>query len=117
MVEGSVLEIVDSLGINVVTLLACFWYIRFMTLNNNAREDQWLRKDTEADLRLAESHKQLADLQQATTKELANIQSHSNAQLLGVLEKVNTTLTAMTVAISELKQTIDVAENISTKNR
>ncbi|MAH80900.1 MAG: hypothetical protein CMP39_04395 [Rickettsiales bacterium] len=117
MIEGSVLEMVNSLGINVVTLLACFWFIRFQTLNNNQRESEWLKKDTESDLRLAESHRQLADLQQATTKELANIQSHSNAQLLGVLEKVNITLTSMTVAISELKQTIDVAENISTKNR
>ena len=117
MIEGSVLEMVNSLGINVVTLLACFWFIRFQTLNNNQRESEWLKKDTESDLRLAESHRQLADLQQQTTKELANIQSHSNAQLLGVLEKVNITLTSMTVAISELKQTIDVAENISTKNR
>ena len=117
MIEGSVLAMVNSLGINVVTLLACFWFIRFQTLNNNQRESEWLKKDTESDLRLAESHRQLADLQQATTKELANIQSHSNAQLLGVLEKVNITLTSMTVAISELKQTIDVAENISTKNR
>ena len=106
MLDGSVLEMINTLGINVVTLLACFWFIKYQTDQHTRRESEWAAKDTAADLRLTESH-----------RELANLQANSNAQLLNVLEKVNTTLTAMTVAISELKQTIEVAETVNTRTR
>jgi hypothetical protein len=48
-----------------------------------------------------------SQLQQATTEKLANLQAAQSQQLLAVHEKLNTTLTNMTVAISELSQKMD----------
>jgi len=79
------LEMITNLGGTMTSLIACFWYIRYLTDTHRDRENQWMTKDTESD------------------KALRELQSSSNAQLLGVLTSVNTTLKDMTVAISELK--------------
>jgi len=67
-----------------------------VTDTHKAREEMWIKKDTESDLRLAESHKQLAQLQ-----------ASSHTELLKVLSDVNDTLKGMTVAISKLETRFD----------
>jgi|TARA_R110002020_G_scaffold465097_1_gene686291 hypothetical protein len=83
------LEMITNLGGTMTSLIACFWYIRYLTDTHRDRENQWMTKDTESD------------------KALRELQSSSNAQLLGVLTSVNTTLKDMTVAISELKMHLE----------
>lgn len=96
-VEVSALsELINTVGLNAVTLLCCFWYIRYQSDTHTKREQIWMDKDTQSDLRLAESSKQLAELQR-----------ESHTQLLGVLSNVNTTLKEMTVAISRLENKLD----------
>jgi len=73
----------------MTALLCSFWYIRYLTDTHRQREELWINKDTEAD------------------KALRDLQATSNAQLLSVLQSVNETLKNMTVAISELKSTME----------
>ena len=71
---STLIDMINTLGVNVVTLLCCFWYIKYLTDAHSKRETMWVTKDTEADLRLAESHKALAELQRegrVTNVELA----------------------------------------------
>ena len=86
--EDMVTMIAD-LGGTVGSLVACFWYIKYLTDTHKERENLWMSKDTESD------------------KALRELQSTSNAQLLGVLNSVNDTLKNMTVAISELKMHLE----------
>ena len=73
----------------MAALLCSFWYIKYLTDTHRIREELWINKDTEAD------------------KALRELQATSNAQLLSVLQSVNETLKNMTVAISELKSTME----------
>jgi len=73
----------------MAALLCSFWYIKYLTDTHRIREELWISKDTEAD------------------KALRELQATSNAQLLSVLQSVNETLKNMTVAISELKSTME----------
>jgi len=73
----------------MAALLCSFWYIKYLTDTHRIREELWISKDTEAD------------------KALRDLQATSNAQLLSVLQSVNETLKNMTVAISELKSTME----------
>ena len=84
-VEGSVIEIISSLGGTLSALIASFWYIKYLTDKHSEREKMWIDKDTQSDIALRE------------------LQASSNASLLSVLQSVNLTLKDMTVAISELK--------------
>ncbi len=99
MEAGSVVELFKQLGTPTVVLLACFWYIRWMSESNIKERDKlqnqhaeerriFLQKDTDSD------------------QALRDLMQNSNAQLLNVLSETNKTLKEMTVAISELKQTI-----------
>jgi hypothetical protein len=90
------LELANNLGGTMFSLVACFWYIKYLTDTHKSREEMWIKKDTESDLRLAESHKQLAQLQ-----------ASSHTELLKVLSDVNDTLKGMTVAISKLETRFD----------
>jgi len=92
----SLIELANNLGSVTMTLCACFWYIKYLTDTHKAREEMWIAKDTESDIRLAESHAKLAELQR-----------DSHTQLLTVLSNVNTTLQEMTVAISRLEQKME----------
>ncbi len=84
-VEGSVIEMISSLGGTLSALIASFWYIKYLTDRHSEREKLWIEKDTASDIALRE------------------LQAKSHTELLGVLAGVNTTLKDMTVAISELK--------------
>ncbi len=84
-VEGSVIEMISSLGGTLSALIASFWYIKYLTDKHSEREKLWIEKDTASDIALRE------------------LQAKSHTELLGVLAGVNTTLKDMTVAISELK--------------
>jgi len=84
-VEGSVVEMISSLGGTLSALIASFWYIKYLTDKHGERERLWIEKDTASDIALRE------------------LQAKSHTELLGVLAGVNTTLKDMTVAISELK--------------
>ena len=84
-VEGSVIEMISSLGGTLSALIASFWYIKYLTDKHSERERLWIEKDTASDIALRE------------------LQAKSHTELLGVLAGVNTTLKDMTVAISELK--------------
>jgi hypothetical protein len=84
-VEGSVVEMISSLGGTLSALIASFWYIKYLTDKHSEREKMWIDKDTASDIALRE------------------LQAKSHTELLGVLAGVNTTLKDMTVAISELK--------------
>ena len=88
-IEASFVEMLSSVGGTMAALLCSFWYIKFLTDNHRIREELWISKDTEAD------------------KSLRELQATSNAQLLSVLQSVNETLKNMTVAISELKSTME----------
>ena len=83
------LDMITNLGGTMTSLIACFWYIRYLTDTHRERENQWMQKDTESD------------------KALRELQATSNSQLLGVLNSVNLTLKEMTVAISELKMHLE----------
>ena len=83
--QDQMMEMMTNLGGTMTSLVACFWYIKYLTDTHKERENLWMSKDTESD------------------KALRELQSTSNAQLLGVLNSVNSTLKDMTVAISELK--------------
>jgi hypothetical protein len=84
-VEGSVVEMISSLGGTLSALIASFWYIKYLTDKHSEREKMWIDNDTASDIALRE------------------LQAKSHTELLGVLAGVNTTLKDMTVAISELK--------------
>ena len=84
-VEGSIIEMISSLGGTLSAFIASFWYIKYLTDNHSEREKLWIEKDTASDIALRE------------------LQAKSHTELLGVLAGVNTTLKDMTVAISELK--------------
>ena len=83
--QDQMVEMMTNLGGTMTSLVACFWYIKYLTDTHKDRENQWMVKDTESD------------------KALRELQATSNSQLLGVLNSVNLTLKDMTVAISELK--------------
>ena len=87
--QDQMMEMMTNLGGTMTSLVACFWYIKYLTDTHKERETLWMSKDTESD------------------KALRDLQSTSNAQLLGVLNSVNDTLKNMTVAISELKMHLE----------
>tara|TARA_A100001015_G_scaffold314157_1_gene422988 strand:+ start:209 stop:487 length:279 start_codon:yes stop_codon:yes gene_type:complete len=87
--QDQMMEMMTNLGGTMTSLVACFWYIKYLTDTHKERENLWMSKDTESD------------------KALRELQSTSNAQLLGVLNSVNSTLKDMTVAISELKMHLE----------
>lgn len=89
MPEPSLLQLVSDLGAGLGSLIACFWFIKYQADQFSARERLWIDKDGEND------------------KALRELMTNSNSQLLSVMQSVNETLKQMTVAISELKQTID----------
>lgn len=89
MIEGSVVEAISSLGGTLSALIASFWYIKYLTDKHAEREKLWIDKDTQSDIALRE------------------LQAKSHTELLGVLAGVNTTLKDMTVAIAELKSSLE----------
>ena len=78
--QDQMVEMMTNLGGTMTSLVACFWYIKYLTDTHKDRENMWMTKDTEAD------------------KALREVQSTSNAQLRGGLNSVNSTLKDMTVA-------------------
>ena len=87
--QDQMMEMMTNLGGTMTSLVACFWYIKYLTDTHKERQKLRMSKDTESD------------------KALRDLQSTSNAQLLGVLNSVNDTLKNMTVAISELKMHLE----------
>lgn len=83
---------VSDLGGTLGSLIACFWYIKYQSDQFSKREERWITKDDHND------------------QALRDLMANSHSQLLTVLTGVNTTLKEMTVAISELKQTIEHPE-------
>ena len=80
---------INTLGMNVVVLLCCFWWIKYQADTFSARERLWIDKDGENDRALRE------------------LMTTSNTQLLQVLSNVNSTLKEMTVAISRLESKLE----------
>jgi hypothetical protein len=89
MPDGSFIEMIGSLGGTMSALVASFWYIKYLTDRHSEREKMWIDKDTQSDIALRE------------------LQAKSHTELLGVLSGVNTTLKDMTVAIAELKSSLE----------
>jgi hypothetical protein len=85
-------QMVSDLGGTLGSLIACFWYIKYQSDQFSKREERWITKDDTND------------------QALRDLMTTSHSQLLTVLTGVNTTLKEMTVAISELKQTIEHGE-------
>ena len=79
---NTLVDMINTLGMNVVVLLCCFWWIKYQADTFSARERLWIDKDGENDRALRE------------------LMTTSNTQLLQVLSNVNSTLKEMTVAIS-----------------
>ena len=75
------MEMMTNLGGTMTSLVACFWYIKYLTDTHQKRENQWMQKDTESD------------------KALRELQSSTHNQLIGILNSVNTSFKDMTVAI------------------
>jgi hypothetical protein len=86
---NTVIDMINTLGVNVVTLLCCFWYIKYQSDQFSSRERLWIDKDGENDRALRE------------------LMTTSNTQLLQVLSNVNNTLKEMTVAISRLENKLE----------
>lgn len=86
---NTIVDLINTLGLNVVTLLCCFWWIKYQADQFSARERLWIDKDGEND------------------RALRDLMTTSNTQLLQVLSNVNSTLKEMTVAISRLETKLD----------
>jgi len=86
---NSMIQLVQDLGFGMAALTFSGWLIIFLLRGFEKERNIWITKDTEAD------------------KALRELQATSNAQLLSVLQSVNETLKNMTVAISELKSTME----------
>lgn len=86
---STLVDMINTLGMNVVVLLCCFWWIKYQADQFSARERLWIDKDGENDRALRE------------------LMTTSNTQLLQVLSNVNNTLKEMTVAISRLESKLE----------
>ena len=86
---NTIVDMINTLGMNVVVLLCCFWWIKYQADTFSARERLWIDKDGENDRALRE------------------LMTTSNTQLLQVLSNVNNTLNEMTVAISRLENKLE----------
>jgi len=86
---NTIVDMINTLGMNVVVLLCCFWWIKYQADTFSARERLWIDKDGENDRALRE------------------LMTTSNTQLLQVLSNVNNTLKEMTVAISRLENKLE----------
>jgi hypothetical protein len=86
---NTLVDMINTLGMNVVVLLCCFWWIKYQADTFSARERLWIDKDGENDRALRE------------------LMTTSNTQLLQVLSNVNSTLKEMTVAISRLESKLE----------
>jgi len=109
------IEMLQNLGFGMSSLAFSAWLIVWLLRSFERERQVWIDKDSASDLRVSDLLRENSQLQQATTEKLANLQAASTQQLLAVHEKLNTTLTAMTVAISELKQTIEKSEAIRSR--
>ena len=105
----------QNLGFGMSSLAFSAWLIVWLLRSFERERQVWIDKDSASDLRVSDLLRENSQLQQATTEKLANLQAASTQQLLAVHEKLNTTLTAMTVAISELKATIEKSEAIRSR--
>lgn len=104
---NTMIQLVQDLGFGMASLTFSGWLIVFLLRGFEKERNIWLTKDSESDIRVSELLRENSHLQQATTEKLANLQAAQSQQLLAVHEKLNTTLTNMTVAISELSQKMD----------
>jgi len=86
---NTIVDMINTLGMNVVVLLCCFWWIKYQADTFSARERLWIDKDGENDRALRE------------------LMTTGNTQLLQVLSNVNNTLKEMTVAISRLENKLE----------
>ena len=109
------IEMLQNLGFGMSSLAFSAWLIVWLLRSFERERQVWIDKDSASDLRVSDLLRENSQLQQATTEKLANLQAASTQQLLAVHEKLNTTLTAMTVAISELKQTIEKSEAVRSR--
>jgi len=112
---NTMIEMLQNLGFGMSSLAFSAWLIVWLLRSFERERQVWIDKDSASDLRVSDLLRENSQLQQATTEKLANLQAASTQQLLAVHEKLNTTLTAMTVAISELKQTIEKSEAIRSR--
>ena len=104
---NTMIQLVQDLGFGMASLTFSGWLIVFLLRGFEKERNIWLTKDSESDIRVSELLRENSQLQQATTEKLANLQAAQSQQLLAVHEKLNTTLTNMTVAIRELSQKMD----------
>ena len=112
---NSMIEMLQNLGFGMSSLAFSAWLIVWLLRSFERERQVWIEKDSASELRVSDLLRENSQLQQATTEKLANLQAASTQQLLAVHEKLNTTLTAMTVAISELKQTIEKSEAVRSR--
>lgn len=54
MDSAEVIKSFTDLGGTLGSLLACFWYIKYMTSQHQREREQWMEKDTEADRAILE---------------------------------------------------------------
>jgi hypothetical protein len=112
---NTMIEMLQNLGFGMSSLAFSAWLIVWLLRSFERERQVWIDKDSASDLRVSDLLRENSQLQQATTEKLANLQAASTQQLLAVHEKLNTTLTAMTVAISELKATIEKSEAVRSR--
>lgn len=82
--SSSIIQLVSDLGAGLGSLIACFWYIQFITKSHREERTtadmmhkeerlEWMRKDTSSDEALrgiiSESNKILGDLRQCLTEQ------------------------------------------------
>lgn len=86
--DQSLIQLISDLGGTVGSLLACFWYIKYLTDRFNEERMNWMAKDSESDNTLRE------------------LMATSNAQLLQVMQESNRIMQEMKIALTRLEETL-----------
>ena len=86
--DQSLIQLISDLGGTVDSLLACFWYIKYLTDRFNEERTSWMAKDSESDNALRE------------------LMQNSNQQLLQVMQESNRIMQEMKIALTRLEETL-----------
>ena len=89
--DQNLIQLISDLGGTVGSLLACFWYIKYLTDRFNEERTNWMAKDSESDNALRE------------------LMQNSNQQLLQVMQESNRIMQEMKIALTRLEETLKVS--------
>lgn len=91
--DQEIIQLASDLGGTVGSLLACFWYIKYLTDRFNEERREWMAKDSESD------------------SALRDLMATSNQQLLQVLQESNRIMQEMKIALTRLEETLKISKS------